>query len=176
MIRVTLQDDFELLAKLLNDAFKTVADEYGLTRENCPTNSAFITVDELQRNLNERREFYRLDVDDNPAGFIAIEKSGNQQGVYYIEKVAVHPRYRRQGLGRQLMAFAETRIRELGGEIVSIALIDANARLKTWYKSQGYVETGVRDFEHLPFRVVCFMEKNVKPEDLDDTQGSLRVQ
>ena len=161
MIRVTIQDDFGPLAQLLNAAFMTVADEFGLTKENCATNAAFITTEELQCNLNELREFYRLDVDESPAGFIAIEKSAKEPGTFYIEKVAVHPQYRHLGLGRQMMAFAENRIKELGGERVSIGLIDANTRLKTWYQSLGYTETGTRDFVHLPFRV-CFMEKRMK--------------
>jgi len=39
--QVTKQNDFDTLAKLLNEAFVTVAKEFGLTKENSPTNNAF---------------------------------------------------------------------------------------------------------------------------------------
>jgi ribosomal protein S18 acetylase RimI-like enzyme len=100
---------------------------------------------------------YLLRKDQKPAGFVAVEKSPKEEGTYYIEKVAVHPDRRHQGVGRELMDFAARRIRELGGKRISIALIDANTRLKDWYRDQGFVETSTKDFPRLPFRV-CFME------------------
>ena len=36
----------------------------------------------------------------------------------------------------------------------------SNIKLKKWYLSQGFIETGSKDFEHLPFRV-CFMNKQI---------------
>jgi len=56
--QITNQADFIVLAKLLNEAFGTVAHEFGLTKEKAPTNSAFITSDELMAQLTENREFY----------------------------------------------------------------------------------------------------------------------
>jgi diamine N-acetyltransferase len=58
------------------------------------------------------------------------------------------------------MNFATEKIKSLGGKWVSIALIDSNKVLKNWYVKQGFVETGIRDFPHLPFRV-CFMKKQL---------------
>ena len=34
--------DIPEIVKVLNESFKTVADEFGFTRENAPTNAAFI--------------------------------------------------------------------------------------------------------------------------------------
>jgi len=161
---ISLQDNFRVLAQLLNDSFGTVANDFGLTIENCPTNSAFITSEELESQLAENREFYAFNDDDASVGFIAIERSLGEAGTYYIEKVAVHPDFRREGIGQQLMRFAEDRIEKLGGNRISIALIDSNAVLKKWYMKQGFAITEIKIYEHLPFDV-CFMEKIIECHD-----------
>ena len=156
--KVDCQYDFDILAKLLNGAFATVAKEFGLTIENCPTNNAFITSEELKSQLTKDREFYVFEENFQLLGFVAIEKSSNTSGTFYIEKLAVVPSYRHLGIGRRLMEFASKRVQELGGKRISIGLIDANAQLKKWYAKQGYAEFEVKAIDHLPFDV-CMMEK-----------------
>jgi ribosomal protein S18 acetylase RimI-like enzyme len=158
--QVTKQNDFVKLAKLLNEAFATVAKEFGLTKENSPTNNAFIASDELKTQLIESREFYTYADNGKVVGFIAIEKALGTPDAdkFYIEKLAVAPNSRHLGIGRQLMDFASNRIVELGGKCISIGLINSNTVLKDWYNKQGYVECSVKTFEHLPFEV-CIMEK-----------------
>jgi ribosomal protein S18 acetylase RimI-like enzyme len=156
--KISMQDDFVVLAKLLNKAFGTVAKEFGLTKKNASTNSAFIKSDELKAQLTENREFYLYRDKDKIVGFVAIEKSLNEQDTFYIEKLAVTPNYRHRGIGRILIDFASKRITELGGKRISIALINSNIVLKNWYLQQGYVECSIKKYEHLPFEV-CFMEK-----------------
>lgn len=186
MIRpVTLRDDFVPLAELLNQAFAPVAEAFGLTRENSPNHNAFITGSELKAQLTGNREFYLWTEQEQahaqeeakekeekkrariqrsrqelPVGFIAIERSASAPGTFYIEKVAVRPRYRHAGVGRRLMEFATERIAALGGKRISIGLIDSHSVLKSWYADQGYVQTAVRNFAHLPFEV-CLMEKKL---------------
>ena len=156
--KVTNQYDFDTLARVLNESFATVAKEFGLTKENSPTNNAFIAGDDLKSQLIENREFYTYTDNGRIIGFIAIEKSLDTPDTFYIEKLSVIPDYRHFGIGRQLMDFASNRIMELGGKRISIGLINSNIVLKNWYDKLGYVEFSVKTFEHLPFEV-CFMEK-----------------
>ena len=158
--KISKQDDFVVPAKVLNEAFGTVAKEFGLTQENCPTNSAFITSDELKAQLTENREFYICKHNSEIVGFIAIEESLTESDTFYIEKLAVIPAYRHAGIGLRLMNFAANRIAELGNKRISVALINSNTVLKNWYAGQGYTEVLVKSFERLPFDV-CFMEKRV---------------
>jgi ribosomal protein S18 acetylase RimI-like enzyme len=161
MIRqVTIHDDFDQLARLLNESYLTIVDDFGITQENCPSHNAYINGDTLKSKLIPIREFYRLEDNNKPIGFIVIEKSENDKDTYYIEKVAIHPDYRHKGKGKQIMMFAENRINELGGKQISVGLIDENKRLKDWYKSLGYKETGTKIFDHFPFNV-CFMDKYI---------------
>lgn len=162
MIRqVTIQDDFDQYAKLLNESYLTVVDDFGITKENCPFHNAYINGDTLKSKLIPIREFYCLEDNNKPIGFIVIEKSERTKGTYYIEKVAIHPDYRHKGEGKKIMDFAENRINELGGKRISVGLIDKNQRLKKWYKSLGYRETGTKIIDHLPFDV-CFMDKLIE--------------
>ena len=158
--KVTEKDNFKSLAKLLNDSFITVTDCFGITKDNSPSHNAFIDSETLRSKLISNREFYKLDNNGYPVGFIAIEKSDKEKDTFYIEKVAVHPDYRHKGFGKQLMDFATKRILDLNGKKISIGLIDSNSQLKKWYNSQGYVETGTKVFDHLPFKV-CFMDKSL---------------
>ena len=158
--KVTEKDNFKSLAKLLNDSFIAVIDDFGITKDNCPSHNAFIDSETLKSKLITNREFYKLDNNGYPVGFIVIERSEKEKKTFYIEKVAVHPDFRHNGLGKQLMDFATKRIIDLGGERISIGLIDSNTKLKKWYNNQGYRETGVKIFDHLPFNV-CFMERRL---------------
>lgn len=158
--KINKQDNFPKLAKLLNQAFATVAEEFGLTKENSPTNNAFITGEELKSQLTDNKEFYVYKNDIGYTGFIAIEQSLNTPGTFYIEKLAVNPNYRHSGIGQHLMDFASKRIKEFGGKRISIGLIDSNTILKKWYGRQGYTVFEIKSFDHLPFDV-CMMEKEL---------------
>jgi len=161
MIRkVNIQDDFVVLAKLLNNAFCTVAKDFGLTKENARNNSAFITGEELKALLIENREFYVYEDDGCASGFVAIEKSLNEPGTFYIEKLAVIPECRHLGIGLNLMNLASDRAKELGGKRISIGLIDSNIILKEWYGKHGFVVFEIKKYDHLPFDV-CFMDKDI---------------
>jgi len=151
-------EDLSSVVEVLNKSHATIAEEFGFTRETNPTNNAFIDNQTLRNQLSKGIELYLLIFDDKPAGCIAIEKSVKESDTFYIEKVSVIPEYRHRGLGSKILEFAESKIHEKGGKLISISLIDSNTRLKEWYAIHGFIETGTRDFSHLPFRV-CFMSK-----------------
>lgn len=152
--------DLSTVVEVLNVSHGTVAREFGFTKETNPTNNAFIDESTLKSQLDKGIHLYAMIMDSKMVGCIAIEKSKKEPDAFYIEKVSVVPEFRNQGLGVKLMDFAMLKIKESGGRSISIALIDSHTKLKAWYVSQGFVETGTKDFEHLPFRV-CFMNKQL---------------
>ena len=153
--------DLEISTKIIRDAFITVADEFNLNTDNCPTNPAFIEPVILESLLTDFRELYLLCYGKTPVGFVGIEQSPSEERIFFIEKVAVIPEFRHRGLGREIMKFAQNRILEMGGRQASIAIIHENLRLRAWYKTMGFEETGVKKFNHLPFEV-CFMAKELR--------------
>lgn len=144
--------------EVIRESFKTVADEFMLTEENCPTHPSFITRSGLAALKARGVKLFGLFDNDLQIGFIAVEKAND--GVYYIEKLAVLPRYRHNSHGKQLMQFAFDYVKSGNGRIVSIGIIDRHAVLKEWYRGLGFGEMGTKTIEHLPF-TVCFMEKNI---------------
>ena len=159
-ILVDSHNDLSEIVYVLNVSHGTVAKKFGFTKENNPTNNAFIDASTLQAQLNKGIDVYAMSKNGKVIGCIAIEKSAKEMDTFYIEKVSVIPEFRSQGYGVKLMDFATAKIKESGGKNISIALIDSHTTLKKWYSSQGFIETGTKDFEHLPFRV-CFMNKPI---------------
>jgi diamine N-acetyltransferase len=160
IIYIDPEMDLSAVVNVLNVSHSTVANEFGFTRETNPTNNAFIDEQTLRAQLKNGIDLYAMSTGDKLIGCIAIEKSSKETGTFYIEKVSVVPEYRNQGIGVELMNFATSKIIESGGNVISIALIDSNHKLKKWYSKQGFIETGVKEFEHLPFSV-CFMNKKI---------------
>jgi diamine N-acetyltransferase len=159
-IKVNSSLDLSAVVKVLNVAHGTVAKEFGFTKYNNPSNNAFIDEPTLRTQLDKGIELYQLTINKMAVGCIAIERSLKEADTFYIEKVSVLPGHRHKGYGVKLMEFAASKIKASGGKWISIALIDSNSKLKKWYNGQGFIETGTKDFTHLPFRV-CFMNKKV---------------
>ena len=153
-------DDLSMAVTILRESFGTVAADFGITFENCPSNPAYIDSDSLKEQLKGDRSFYLFCLNNEPVGSVAIEKSPDQPGVYYIERVAVLPDYRHKGLGKELMRFATELIISRGGKKISVAIVNENEVLKKWYASQGFAETAIRKFDHLPF-TVSFLQKHL---------------
>jgi ribosomal protein S18 acetylase RimI-like enzyme len=147
---------------VIRAAFQTVADELGLTEANAPTNPAFMTLDRLREaRVRGVRMFALLEEEGaaTPTGFVALERS-RTPGVLYLTRLAVLPAHRHRGLGRALTDHAFAEARAVRAERISIGIVDEHAVLKRWYLDYGFVVTGTKRFEHLPF-TVCFMDKPV---------------
>jgi ribosomal protein S18 acetylase RimI-like enzyme len=152
-------DEFEEWASVIRNSFATVAEEFGITRENAPTNPAFVEADSLEKMKEKGASMYGAYLGGQRVGFVAMKKADDD--LWYMERLAVLPQYRHRGIGRALTDFVFEMAKQRGGKRVSIGLINKNRVLKNWYISCGFVETGTRMFSHLPFEV-CFMEKAVK--------------
>ena len=142
----------------IRTSFKTVADEFHLTEENCPTNPAFIDLDGLISLMEKGAEFFGLYEEDELIGFGAVEKA--DESTFYLEKLAVLPEHRHKGHGERIVEFACNHVKDRRGKKLSIGIIDEHIVLKEWYKTLGFIETDVKRFGHLPF-TVCFMEKRL---------------
>jgi GNAT superfamily N-acetyltransferase len=164
------ENELKNSARVIRSAFRTVALELNLIRENNPTHPSFMTTGRLKEDRNRDVKFFGLFLEDGQIGFIAIERA--DAALYYIERLAVLPEYRHRGYGKKLMEFAFEYIRANGGTKVSIGIINEQIILKNWYKGLGFEEMSTREFAHLPF-TVCFMEKVITSPRLTDTKKTL---
>lgn len=143
---------------VIRDSFITVANDFNLTRQSAPTNPAFIEIEALQAMKKKGVDMYGAYINNTLIGFVAIEKS--DENLYFMEKLAVLPEYRHNGYGLRLINFVIERVKEEGGKKISIGIINENRVLKDWYIKNGFSETGIKQFPHLPF-CVCFLERTV---------------
>ena len=117
-------NDLSEVVRVLNVSHGTVAADFGFTIDNNPSNNAFIDETTLRFQLSKGIDLYTMSVNNELIGCIAIEKSIKEIDTFYIEKVSIIPEHRNHGYGVELMDFAISKIKESGGKIVSIALID----------------------------------------------------
>jgi GNAT superfamily N-acetyltransferase len=68
-------------------------------------------------------------------------------------RLGVLPGRRGRGFGKELLSRAIQEAKQMGAKILSAAIIDEDEQLKKWYENNGFIESGFKDFEHLPFRV-----------------------
>jgi hypothetical protein len=78
MIReLNSQIDLETSVLVIRDSFVTVAKEFNLTKENCPTHSSFISIENLEDLVAKGVRLFGLFNDEMQIGFVALEKGDN---------------------------------------------------------------------------------------------------
>lgn len=155
-IRIIESQTRNSLLNVLHKSFRTIADEYSFTQENNPKHGSFITREELDQLISNGLEMYGYFENTELIGAVGIRK-GKTEEMYYIEKLCVLPDKRHKGIGRALVKYSINEIKNRGGNIFSIGIINKNKKLKNWYKNIGFMEYEVKEFSHLQF-AVCFMK------------------
>lgn len=140
---------------VIRRAFATVADEFGLTRENCPKHTSFMPLECLQTQMQCGWHMFGLYDNCKLVGYASLSNEGD--GAYELHNLAVLPEYRHRGYGKLLLDHAKEKAHALDGQKIKIGIIEENTILKNWYRNNGFVHTGARKFDHLPF-AVGFME------------------
>jgi RimJ/RimL family protein N-acetyltransferase len=156
---LNVNDEIEPICSLLQESFKTVAEEYKLTKENSPTHNAFITPPILIKAIDKGLTLFAIYEDSKLLGCVGIAKASNDD-CNYIEKLCVLPTYRHQKIGQQLLNHAVSEIAKRNCNHISIGIIDENKQLKQWYISKGFLEQKVVKFDHQSF-TACFLTMDI---------------
>lgn len=135
--------------EVIHRSFKTVADSFGLTLENCPKHTSFIPLSYLETQMGWGWHMYALYAGKKIIGYMSLSKEGD--GLYELHNLAVLPEYRHNGFGRLLLDHAKDTVKALGGKKIKIGIIEESTVLKNWYIANGFVHTGTKKFDHLPF-------------------------
>ena len=147
--------DVAVLSGLVRDSYRTVAQRFGLTTDNCPKHPSNCTDDWIQSDFKRGVSFYLLEHNGRPAGCAALEIP--EPGLGYLERLAVLPAKRQNGFGRQLVNHVLHQAAISAVKTISIGIIAGQTELKRWYQKIGFVETDTREFEHLPFSVTFML-------------------
>lgn len=155
MIRNATPQDQELLADIIRRSFSDVAKRFSLTRDNCPKHPSNCTPSWIASDMARGVRYFILYHGQNPIGCAGVEYPGS--GVCYLERLSIVPRMRGRRFGLRLVRHALELAASKGAAKVGIGIIAAHGELKAWYEGIGFVETGRKIFDHLPFEV-SFME------------------
>lgn len=151
--------DLPQCAQIVRTSFATVAETFGLTRDNCPGHTSFMTVQQLQWRFDSGVQMYLCKLFEHNVGFFALCLKPDRK--VELENLAVLPQYRCQGIGSAVLHFAaETAKNELGARWLTIGIMDENVPLRRWYEKHAFVCSGRQRFVHLPF-TVSFWQKEL---------------
>lgn len=154
-------NELDQCADVIRRGFGTVAEEFGLTTDNCASNGAFIKTERLLDDKEKGNQMYAIFVDDMIAGFMQLEKKSDDE--FILEKLAVLPEYRHRGFGTKLFEHAMKTVREMHGQKILIGIIEENTVLKDWYLANGCTHVGTMKYDRLPF-TVGFLEIEIDQE------------
>ena len=157
-IREANEADIGTLVTLLRGSFRDVAERFELTIENCPKNLAFCTDQRVNSDIKRGLSYYVLEQDGEPRGCVALEKASPD--VCYLERLAVLPRHRGRGYGKELLEHIFDEAAGNGSQRVEIGVIAEDTKLRNWYGKFGFVLKSTKTFDHLPF-VVAFMSVEI---------------
>lgn len=148
-IHEVAQDELRECLSVVHQSFATVAEEFGLTRENCPKHTSFIPLAFLETQMGWGWHMYGLYIGEKIIGYMSLSKES--EDVFELHNLAVLPEYRHCGFGKLLLDHAKAKVCAMGGRTLKIGIIEESTMLKSWYISHGFVHTGTKKFDHLPF-------------------------
>lgn len=158
MIQDISRDDIPECVEVIRKSFLTVAREFGFTPENAPRFTGFVMCRELLEGQfsDPNRKMFGYFEAGSLLGYCSILLLEDKK--CELNNLAVLPNSRHKGIGRALMAHAQGAARELGCEKLILSLVEENQLLRGWYEEQGFLHTGTKKFDHLPF-TSGYMEK-----------------
>jgi ribosomal protein S18 acetylase RimI-like enzyme len=99
---------------------------------------------DIARKLRVQRDLFLVGVDgDWGDRVVATVMAGYEGHRGWINYLAVHPDWRRQGFARALMAAAEDRLRALGCAKINLQIRQQNRDAIAFYRGIGFVEDAV---------------------------------
>ena len=153
--KVNSSEQLNICLDIIHKSFQTVADEMNLTKDNCPSHTVFMPIEKLISKFENNTPMFLYQYNGRFAGYFSL--SINDDSVE-LNNLAVLPEYRHLGIGKELVDYAITYSKNiLGANKIKIGIVEENTILKEWYEKIGFVHTGTKKFEHLPF-TVGFME------------------
>ena len=151
MIREVKREDIPTCVNLIRGSFMSVADEYGITKENAPRFTAFAISDD--------RLYWHMDQEHSPM-FVAEENGVicgyyslliQENGECELNNLAVLPQYRHLGIGKQLLEHSFTVAKNTGCCTMNIGIVEENTVLRKWYEENGAIHIGTKKFDFFPF-------------------------
>ena len=173
MLRAVQQGDAKQVAEVLRESFNEYAG-----RLDPPSGALSETEESIIEKLRTSQAF----VIESDGGIVACVFCQVQGEDFYLSRLGVLPRYRRQGLAQRLIEKVEERAHEIGVSRVRLGTRLANPRNIEYYKRLGYehVSEGVHPQTGIAFYAVMVKEmprslgESTPPRNTDCTSSADR--
>ncbi|MFB5761965.1 GNAT family N-acetyltransferase [Paenibacillus medicaginis] len=142
-------DDLDNVVELVNQAYRGASSQ-GWTTEADLIEGPRVDREALVHNIETGPTtilLAREQTSDEIQGCVAVRPTENAE--WYLSMLAVSPVSQTAGLGKSIMAAAETFVVERGARSLKISVIDARDTLINWYERRGYQRTG--EIEPFPY-------------------------
>ena len=148
-----------LLAKIISNSNKDVAERFNLNYMNSPKHPSFCTSDWVKEDFQRGVVYFIFELKDTPVGCVAFETP--EPDIAYLNRLSVVPPARKAGIGKKMVLHHLNYSRIKAISKVSIGIIAQHTELRKWYKQIGFQEGETVQFKHLPFNV-CYMSYLIK--------------
>jgi uncharacterized repeat protein (TIGR04076 family) len=147
--------DIPVYGEVIRKSFMTIANDFGWTRETAPSFTAYRTDEWFASKYTNGYMPFGYECNGEIFGFVSLNDTSG--GVYELNNLAILPIWRHLGYGMKLLDFCKTKVVELGGNKITIGIVEENTVLKDWYAANGFTHTGTRKYPQQPF-TAGFME------------------
>jgi ribosomal protein S18 acetylase RimI-like enzyme len=110
---------------------------YGLARRSFGDRGGW--DDERTRGVLEHETVFVAELDDSPAGYVALTP---EQEIVRIDQLLVSPEHEGEGVGHQLVEWAEGYAISQGARALQIVVEEDNAAALDFYRRSGFVPVG----------------------------------
>ena len=156
--KVNSKEQLNTCLDIIHRSFITVAKEFDLTEENCPNHTAFMSIEKLVRQYEIGTNMFLFQHYEKNVGYFSLVNNGES---VELNNLSVLPEYRHLGIGKEMIEYAkEYATKNTSAKKITIGIIEDNIILKKWYSSLGFIHTGTKKFDSLPF-TVGFMELTI---------------
>src|SRR5215204_180845 len=94
-------------------------------------------ADERTLDILERETVFVAEIEGSPAGYVALER---RELTVRVDQLFVSPEHEAQGVGRQLLEFAEGYAIWQGAASLQVVVEPGDERAVTFYRGRGFTE------------------------------------
>jgi ribosomal protein S18 acetylase RimI-like enzyme len=135
-------NDITALEELLNSTYRGEASKKGWTSEaDLIAGDLRTDAATLQKLMQTREAVFQKYVNEENtiAGCVFLQKKGAR---LYLGMLSVSPLIQAKGIGKELMAVAESYAKEQKCSSIFMRVVSARHELVAWYERKGYRKTG----------------------------------
>jgi ribosomal protein S18 acetylase RimI-like enzyme len=143
MITRATAEDISALNQLINSAYRGESSKKGWTTEANLLGGKRTTELELTEIITDKKStILKYSENNKIIGCVLLKEKVNE---LYLGMLTVSPELQNSGIGKKLMQQAEVVALELGLSKIVMTVISIREELISWYKRNGYSDTGVRE-------------------------------